>query len=70
VRQTKVIEESTASISIDDTLPQVQMHLASGRMEALIRYPVSLKHATEIDERVSEAVLKVLAASSDSSPAQ
>jgi hypothetical protein len=70
VRQNKVIEESTASISIDDTLPQVQMHLAGGRMEALIRYPVSLKHGTEIDERVSEAVLKVLAASSDGSAAQ
>jgi hypothetical protein len=62
VRQTKAIKDSTASISVNDTLPQVQMHLADGRMEALIRYPVSLKHAAEIDERVSEAVLKVLAA--------
>jgi hypothetical protein len=65
VRQTDAIKESTASISVADTLPQVQMHLASGRMEALIRYPVSLKHATEIDERVSEAVLKVLGASKE-----
>jgi hypothetical protein len=68
VRQTQAIKESTASISINDTLPQVQMHLADGRMQALIRYPVHLKHAAEIDERVSEAVLKVLAASSDSAP--
>jgi Mechanosensitive ion channel len=67
VRQANAIKESTASISVDDTLPQVQMRLVGGRMEALIRYPVSLKHATEIDERVSEAVLKVLAASGDSS---
>jgi Mechanosensitive ion channel len=65
VRQTNAIKETTASISVDETLPQVQMHIAGGRMEALIRYPVSLKHATEIDERVSEAVLKVLATSSD-----
>jgi hypothetical protein len=65
VRQTKAIKDSTASISVNDTLPQVQMHLAGGRMEALIRYPVNLKHATEIDERVSEAVLKVLAAGGD-----
>ena len=39
-------------------------------MEALIRYPVSLKHAAEIDERVSEAALKVLSASGDSSSAK
>jgi hypothetical protein len=32
-------------------------------MEALIRYPVSLKHAAEIDERVSTALLKVVAES-------
>jgi Mechanosensitive ion channel len=63
VRQTNAIKESTASITVNDTLPQVQMHLANGRMEALIRYPVSLKHAAEIDERVSEAVLKVIGAS-------
>jgi hypothetical protein len=61
VRQANAIKESTASISQDDTQPQVQMRLVGGKMEALIRYPVSLKHATEIDERVSEAVLKILA---------
>ncbi len=69
-RQANAIKESTASISVNDTLPQVVMRLASGRMEALIRYPVSLKHAAEIDERVSEAALKVLSASGDSSSAK
>jgi hypothetical protein len=70
VRQANAIKESTASISINDTLPQVVMRLASGRMEALIRYPVSLKHAADIDERVSEVALKVLSASGDSSSAK
>jgi hypothetical protein len=65
VRQANAIKESTDSISVNDTQPQVQMHLANGRMEALIRYPISLTHATEIDEQVSEAVLKVLAAGND-----
>jgi Mechanosensitive ion channel, beta-domain len=69
-RQANAIKESTASISINDTLPQVVMRLASGRMEALIRYPVSLKHAADIDERVSEVALKVLSASGDSSSAK
>jgi hypothetical protein len=64
VRQANAIKESTASISVDDTQPQVQMRLIGGQMEALIRYPVNLKHGAEIDERVSEAVLETLAASS------
>ena len=60
-RQTKEIKRATASSSVNDTAPQVQMHLSSGHMEALIRYPVHLEHAAEIDERVAEAVLKVIA---------
>jgi small-conductance mechanosensitive channel len=61
VRQTKEIERTTATISVNDGAPHVQMHLADGHMEALIRYPVHLEHAAEIDERVSTAVLQVIA---------
>jgi hypothetical protein len=39
------------------------MHLSNGRMEALIRYPVHREHAAEIDERVAQAVMKVIAES-------
>jgi small-conductance mechanosensitive channel len=60
-RQTKEIQKTTASTSVNAAAPQVQMHLANGRMEALIRYPVHLEHAAEIDERVAQAVLKVIA---------
>jgi small-conductance mechanosensitive channel len=63
VRQTKEIERTTASTSVNDATPQVQMHLSNGKMEALIRYPVHLQHAAEIDERVAQAVLKVIAES-------
>jgi hypothetical protein len=48
---------------VSDATPQVQMHLADGKMQALIRYPVHLQHAAEIDERVAQAVLKVIAES-------
>jgi small-conductance mechanosensitive channel len=61
VRQTQEIARSTASNSVNDATPQVHMHLASGQMEALIRYPVHLQHAAEIDERVAQAVLRVIA---------
>jgi small-conductance mechanosensitive channel len=60
-RQTKEIARTTASTSVNDAEPQVQMHLSNGQMEALIRYPVHLQHAAEIDERVAQAVLKVIA---------
>jgi small-conductance mechanosensitive channel len=60
-RQTKEIERTTATISANDAVPHVQMHLVNGKMEALIRYPVHLEHAAEIDERVSTAVLTVIA---------
>ncbi len=62
-RQTKEIVRSTSSSSVSDAAPQVQMHLADGKMQALIRYPVHLQHAAEIDERVAQAVLKVIAES-------
>ncbi len=42
-------------------VPQVQMRLVGGRMEALIRYPVTFKDAGEIDERVAQAVVSTLA---------
>jgi hypothetical protein len=60
LRQTKEIARTTETSSRDDSTPQVQMHLSDGHMEALIRYPVHLEHAAEIDERISEAILKVI----------
>jgi len=60
-RQTREIGRTTASLSVSEATPQVQMHLADGRMQALIRYPVNLKHANEIEERVSAALLQVIA---------
>jgi small-conductance mechanosensitive channel len=64
-RQTKEIERSTDTSSVNDPEPHVQMHLANGHMEALIRYPVHLEHAAEMDERVSVQILKVLGAQAE-----
>ena len=61
-RQTNEIAKTTATTTVSAAAPQVQMHLTNGRMEALIRYPVHLDHAAEIDERVAQAVMKVIAA--------
>jgi hypothetical protein len=64
LRQTKEAKRTSASSSLTDAAPQVQMHLSSGHMEALIRYPIHLERAAEIDERVAKAVLKVIAENS------
>jgi hypothetical protein len=44
------------------------MRLADGRMQALVRYPVNLKHANEIEERVSAALLQVIADQQPATP--
>jgi hypothetical protein len=45
-----------------EAAPQVQMRLTGGgRMEALIRYPVTFKDAAQTDERVAQAVVGTLA---------
>ena len=51
-----------------DNAPRVQMRLSGARLEALIRYPVSFKHAAEIDERVAQAVVSTLAEEGASPP--
>ncbi len=37
--------------------PTVQLQFTSSGLEALVRYPVALRHAMEIDERVTHAIL-------------
>lgn len=64
VRQTKEIQRTTASSSTADATPQVQLHFSATGVEALVRYPVHLQHAAEIDERVSQELVKVLSSCS------
>jgi small-conductance mechanosensitive channel len=59
-RQSKAIASRTEVTTEHDWEPQVQMHLVDGHMQALIRYPAHLPEAAEVDERVSEAVLRVI----------
>jgi hypothetical protein len=52
-----------------ENVPQVQMRLTGGHLEALIRYPVIFKHAAQIDERVAQAVVSTLAEPEAAPPA-
>jgi len=62
VRQTQEIQRTTSSnvAAVATATPQVQLHFSASGVEAAVRYPVELHHAAEIDEQVSEAMLKVL----------
>jgi hypothetical protein len=59
-RQSREIERSTSTLAANESNAWVQMHLLDGRMVAVIRYPVHLEDAADIDEHVGEAVLKVI----------
>jgi small-conductance mechanosensitive channel len=61
-RQTRAIADTAETTAQNEARPQVQMRLADGVMEALIRYPVHAPHVADIDEGVAQAILKVLAA--------
>lgn len=59
-RQTKQIEKTTASTSVGKATPQVQLRFSASGVEALVRYPVQLQHEAEVDERVSQELLKAI----------
>jgi small-conductance mechanosensitive channel len=59
-RQTRTIEKTTTSASLGNSLPQVQLRILAGGVEAVVRYPVPLPRAAEIDERISNDLLRVI----------
>jgi small-conductance mechanosensitive channel len=59
-RQNREVQGMSVSPRGIEASASVQMHIVDGHMQAQIRYPVHSQHAAEIDERVSQAVLRVL----------
>lgn len=60
LRQTREIQKNTSSSSTADAEPQVQLKFSATSVEAVVRYPVALQRAAEIDERVSRELLNVI----------
>jgi small-conductance mechanosensitive channel len=60
LRQTQEIQRTAASHGRGDAEPQVQLRFSASGVDAIVRYPVELQHAAEIDERVSREVLNVV----------
>ncbi len=62
VRQTREIQKAASSHETGDPLPSVQLRFSAAGVDAIVRYPVQLSHAAEIDERVSRELLNVISA--------
>jgi small-conductance mechanosensitive channel len=59
-RQTQEIARTVISTPVGSLEPKVQLRFVATGIEAVIRYPVDLKSAAEIDERVAHEVMKAL----------
>jgi small-conductance mechanosensitive channel len=60
-QQSRQIERTTTSALTSPAEPQVQLRLTAGGAEVLVRYPVQLERAAEIDEKISQAVSTAIA---------
>jgi small-conductance mechanosensitive channel len=68
VRQTREIQKAASSRATDEPQPQVQLRFTAASVDAIVRYPVQLALAAEIDERVSRELLNVVSAADISTP--
>ncbi|MBS0420366.1 MAG: mechanosensitive ion channel family protein [Proteobacteria bacterium] len=62
VRQTKEIlrTASSSAAGVASANPQVQLRFSATAVDAVVRYPVEIQHAAEIDEKVSEAMIAAI----------
>jgi small-conductance mechanosensitive channel len=59
-RQTREIHKTSSLHDGGEAQAQVQLRFSASGVEALMRYPVQLQHAAEIDERISRELLKTV----------
>ena len=56
-RQTRELQRASASSAAEKAQAQVQLRFSSGSIDAIVRYPVPLQRAAEVEERMSRALL-------------
>lgn len=61
-RQTLEMQRTASAHGTSNAQPQVQLRFSVDGVDAIVRYPVELQHAAEIDERVSRELLNVISA--------
>jgi small-conductance mechanosensitive channel len=59
-RQQRQMERALTSASVGSLWPTSRQHLTPSGLQVIIRFPVDLKHAAEIDNRLTRELLKAL----------
>jgi small-conductance mechanosensitive channel len=62
-RQTRELRKTSSWNGAEEAAAQVQMRFSSGAVDAIVRYPVLLQRAAEVEERMSRALLDELSES-------
>ena len=67
-RQTRELQKTSSSSAAEKAQAHVQLRFSSGSIDAIVRYPVPLQRAAEVEERMSRALLDAIRESAE--PAQ
>ena len=62
-RQTRELQKTSSWNTAEETQAQVQLRFSAGSIDAIVRYPVPLQRAAEVEERMSRALLDAVRAS-------
>jgi small-conductance mechanosensitive channel len=61
-RQTRELRKTSSWNTAEETQAQVQLRFSAGSIDAIVRYPVPLQRAAEVEERMSRALLDAVRA--------
>lgn len=67
-RQTRELQKTSSWNTAEDTQAQVQLRFSPGSIEAIVRYPVPLQRAAEVEERMSRALFDAVGESPAAPP--
>ncbi|HYK89890.1 MAG TPA: mechanosensitive ion channel domain-containing protein [Acidobacteriota bacterium] len=59
-QQRRQLEKTLVVAPVGELQPKCRLRLTSSSLEAVLRYPVDLQHAAEIDDRVTRELLKAI----------
>jgi small-conductance mechanosensitive channel len=59
-RQTRELRRASSSRATGEAQPYVQLRFSAGSVDAIVRYPVPLERAAEVEERMSRALIDVI----------
>lgn len=59
-RQNRAMQRNLLAVPADALKPNVHLRLTPSTLEALIRFPVDLRHSVEIDERITHELLRAV----------